>query len=291
MIRIKLPSGLPKYSDIIDECCSGRDAPYKQHASCNKEYLIQKGEEYKTYAISNKLYLFDTCILRNGCSLIVNDLTNDDMVELYASRLCKSRCLDIYDTLLNLAKNPEIRCPFCGGISAPSQIDHFLPKSRYGHVSVFPYNLIPICKDCNIEFKKEFSPKGKNEQLIHPYLDEDCFFDRQWLYAKYIDDRTDFGTVHYFINPPNEWSDDKKNKIKFHFEIFNLADRFSEISSGSLSDILVQMKSHKINGTLMQDFEKCNIDTVIARENKANHWKKALFQAVKDKITAIWEKI
>ena len=78
------------------------------------------------------------------------------MVELYNYCLRNTRSGDVYDKILAFAKNPEIRCPFCGGISNPSQIDHFLPKSRYGHFSVFPYNLIPICKDCNTEFKKEF---------------------------------------------------------------------------------------------------------------------------------------
>ena len=70
-----------------------------------------------------------------------------------------------------------------------------------------------------------------------------------------------------------------------------MADRFSEFSSGNLSDILVQMKSHKMNGAFMEDFEQCNIDSVIESESKANHWKKALFQAVKNKISIIWRRL
>lgn len=70
-----------------------------------------------------------------------------------------------------------------------------------------------------------------------------------------------------------------------------MADRFSEFSSGNLSDILVQMKSHKMNGAFMEDFEKCSIDSVITKERKANHWKKALFQAVKTKLSVIWGRI
>ena len=56
-------------------------------------------------------------------------------------------------------------------------------------------------------------------------------------------------------------------------------------------DILVQMKSHKMNGAFMEDFEQCNIDSVIESESKANHWKKALFQAVKNKISIIWRRL
>lgn len=290
MIRIRLPTDLLSYSEIIDVCCS-RNTQYRSDVLSNKQYLLDIGNDYEEYARLNNLYSFDTILPIEPNGLIHNTLSNSHMIELYNYCLRNTRSGDVYDKILAFAKNPEIRCPFCGGISNPSQIDHFLPKSRYGHFSVFPYNLIPICKDCNTEFKKEFFPIEKNEQLIHPYLDEDCFFNEQWLYAEYIDDGTEFGTVSYYLVPPSGWSDDKKNKIKFHFEKFHLADRFSEFSSGNLSDILVQMKSHKMNGAFMEDFEKCSIDSVITKERKANHWKKALFQAVKAKLSVIWGRI
>ncbi|VEI46040.1 HNH endonuclease [Actinobacillus equuli] len=92
------------------------------------------------------------------------------MVKLYEYCLRDCRCGDVYDTIINLAQS--VKCPFCGGIGKPTQIDHFLPKSRYGHFSVLPENLIPVCKDCNTEYKKEFYPTEKNKQLIHPYLDD-----------------------------------------------------------------------------------------------------------------------
>lgn len=293
MIRIRLPADLLSYSEIIDVCCSRKVGyiGYRNDVSSNKKYLLDIGNDYEEYARLNDLYSFDTILPIEPNGLICGQLNNSHMVQLYNSRLRDCRSGGVYDAILNSAKSPEIQCPFCGGISTPSQIDHFLPKSRYGHFSVFPYNLIPICKDCNTEFKGEFFPTEKNKQLIHPYLDEDCFFNEQWLYAEYIDNGTGDGTVRYFINLPIAWSDDKKEKIKFHFEMFHLADRFSAYSVGSLSDILVQMKSYKEKGTSMEDFEECSIDSVIESESRANHWKKALFQAVKDKISVIWGRI
>lgn len=41
----------------------------------------------------------------------------------------------------------------------------------------------------------------------------------------------------------------------------------------------------------MEDFVECSIDSVIEKERRANHWKKALFQAVKNKIPVIWNAI
>ncbi|MBF4102148.1 hypothetical protein INT80_00710 [Gallibacterium anatis] len=50
---------------------------------------------------------------------------------------------------------------FLWGINIPTEIDHFLPKSEFCYYSIFPYNLIPICKDCNQTYKKNFFPENK----------------------------------------------------------------------------------------------------------------------------------
>ena len=107
------------------------------------------------------------------------------------------------------------------------------------------------------------------------------------MYAEYIDDGTELGTINYSVNPPNTWSDDKKEKILFHFETFNLANRFATKSVSDLSDMLITMKKYK--GIIsMDDFVKCSIDSILETESKVNHWKKAFLQAVKDKISVIW---
>ena len=55
----------------------------------------------------------------------------------------------IFDALNEFDK----KCPYCsknlyeGGIRDKMEIDHFIPISRGGQH--FPWNLIPICKDCN----------------------------------------------------------------------------------------------------------------------------------------------
>ena len=55
----------------------------------------------------------------------------------------------IFDALNEFGK----KCPYCsknlyeGGIRDKMEIDHFIPISRGGQH--FPWNLVPICKDCN----------------------------------------------------------------------------------------------------------------------------------------------
>ncbi|WP_409025768.1 HNH endonuclease [Gallibacterium anatis] len=283
MIHLKPIKEIPSFSDVIDLCCE-RNVAYKQNVLNEKIFLLQEGENYKILASNNELFSFDSRLPKG--EIISGNLKNEHMVKLYEYCLVDCRCGGIYDTIINLA----VKCPFCGGIGKPSQIDHFLPKNRYGHFSVLPENLIPICKDCNTEYKKEFFPIQKNEQLIHPYLDDSSIFEDRWLYAKYIDDNSEFGSVEYYVEPPEYWSSDKKGKVIFHFKKFNLSQRFSEFATGNLADLLTQMKAYK-NLITMENFEIASIDSVVNREKRANSWKKALYLAVKEKLPTIWKKI
>ncbi|MGQ9444823.1 HNH endonuclease [[Pasteurella] aerogenes] len=287
MIHLDLPKEIPSFSEVIDLCCA-RNVTYKQSVLNGKNFLLQEGENYKNLAISNDLFLFDTKLPKD--EIIFEDLRNEHMVKLYEYCLRDCRSGDVYDKIINSFQS--VRCPFCGGIGRPTQIDHFLPKGRYGHFSVFPENLIPICKDCNTEYKKEFFPTQKDKQLIHPYLDDHAIFEEQWLYAEYIDDDSNIGSVKYYVSPPEKWTNERKEKVKFHFETFYLSARFSEVATGSLSDLLTQMQTYKNEGKItIEDFEISSIDSVINREKRANSWKKALFLAVKEKLPIIWRKI
>jgi hypothetical protein len=55
-----------------------------------------------------------------------------------------------------------------------TDIDHYLPKSRYPHFACHPYNLIPICKACNQVVKGTKdpleAPGGKRLSLHEVYL-------------------------------------------------------------------------------------------------------------------------
>ena len=280
MIRLVLPNSIQSHSEVINLCCE-RDVNYKQHVLNNQNFLINKGNDYESYSRANNLYMFNNILPKS--IHITGSLENEHMVKLYEYCLRDCRCGDVYNTIINLAKSPLIQCPFCGGIGDPTQLDHFLPKARYGHFSVLPYNLIPICKDCNTEYKKEFFPISKDEQLIHPYLDDDCFFNQQWLYAVYIEE-----TVTYSVVPPATWSNDKKEKIRFHFQTFNLAERFSKKAVGPLSDLLNQIEASKACGMSKDMFESSIIESVIQNESRVNSWKRVLFLAIKNKLSDIW---
>lgn len=135
--------------------------------------------------------------------------------------------------------------------------------------------------------------KESNEKLKEPeaYFERD-FWESFSLYAEYIDDDSNIASVKYYVFPPERWTNERKEKVKFHFETFYLSARFSEVATGSLSDLLTQMQTYKNEGKItIEDFEISSIDSVINREKRANSWKKALFLAVKEKLPIIWRKI
>lgn len=299
MIKLELPNDCHNYSEILNSCCRNMNesnALYNKLKD-NKSNLIIicSWNLYIKYVLKNEIfYTFNLCNLLNSMPDLVS-IRNHEMMDLYTQYFSKkgTHARKFYEKIINNAKNPKIQCPFCGGIGEPNELDHFLPKSKFGYYSIFPYNLIPICKDCNQKYKKEFYPKERNQQLIHPYLDDDCFFDEQWLFANIIIDFDDItlSTVKFYANPPHHWSDDKKGKIQFHFDMFDLKKRYTIKSSLELSQVIRQIQEFKANGKLNEiDILACLISPVIL-DNRVNNWKKVLYEAIKQKFSSIWNSI
>lgn len=85
---------------------------------------------------------------------------------------------DLVEAFRNENKGVLAVCPMCDG-KAPihtrdrdrAEVDHFLPKSLYPFLSIHPYNLVPICSDCN-GFKSNTDPlptQGPLLDTFHPY--------------------------------------------------------------------------------------------------------------------------
>ncbi|MCA1494452.1 HNH endonuclease [Ensifer sp. NBAIM29] len=60
-------------------------------------------------------------------------------------------------------------CPICG-ISPPRQLDHYLPKSTFKPLAIYPRNLVPICGECN-QSKSASASAAPGEQFIHAYYE------------------------------------------------------------------------------------------------------------------------
>jgi hypothetical protein len=62
-------------------------------------------------------------------------------------------------------------CPACGEAGAPNTLDHYLPKGKYPHFCVTPYNLFPMCDACQTNKKEKTGDAASRPFFLHPYFD------------------------------------------------------------------------------------------------------------------------
>ncbi|WP_171105903.1 MULTISPECIES: HNH endonuclease [unclassified Ruegeria] len=64
-------------------------------------------------------------------------------------------------------------CPLCG-FGEPSQLDHYLPRSIFGELSIYVSNLVPCCGPCNNAKRTVVPGLGPacGPGFIHPYFQE-----------------------------------------------------------------------------------------------------------------------
>lgn len=241
--------------------------------------LIVLSDEYFEAGRGGEIYT----IVPNDCSIlenpaIVGSITSDEFIMLYGYNMVKRpQGRAVYNRIMAAAKE---ECPFCGGIGHTKNLDHYLPKASFAQYSVFPANLIPSCRDCNMEGKGSGFAKAAKDQLIHPYLDKDLIFNEQWVFARVIDGSSQDVVIEYYVNPPEIWSDIDKSRVKNHFKKFDLAKRYSIEAGRELSGLLDQRNS-SLEKLGANSFKEALI-TPISESDKlfANHWRKVMYNAL-----------
>lgn len=119
-------------------------------------------------AIAAAYQLYDQQYGRHHDDLRTSGLTKPCRNALYAaySEVQKGgRLKKLRQSLLDRAET----CPFCG-FAEPTQLDHYLPRSDYRPLSIYPRNLVPSCGPCN-NVKRRHVGAGAND-LVHAYFDD-----------------------------------------------------------------------------------------------------------------------
>ena len=281
----KLDYPLCDFKDVLNTCAKGMEqvnvrntfltaVPDLVYLGLQYEQLVKKGELYKFPRIEN--------IKRK--TVVVPPLTKSKLVNLYANNLRNKEkpARSLYEYLLACANE---KCPFCGDIGRPKNLDHFLPLAHYPQFSVMPVNLIPACRDCNMGEKGDDFAGQAEDQIIHPYLDKNIFYTQQWVHARYVNDGD--GVVEYYVQPPAEWQEVDKARVNKHFRDFDLARRYGIEAGKHLSEIIDQRNSfYKVMGRKIP-LEELTVDLVevlfkplIEGGVFANHWKKVMYVAL-----------
>lgn len=280
MIRLSEPEY--SYEQAIEACVKGITGNIdlrKRLTSCKKE-LIAIGGDYVRNAEAGSLYAITPISSDEDDPDVMISLKKSDLIKVYEQYFVSENKPGrlIYNALLNAAKE---KCPFCGGIGTPHNLDHFLPKTYFPQYSVFLRNLVPACRDCNMDGKKQSFARSEGDQIIQPYVDKDKYFTEQWIYANYrTGDSGDPGEFEYYCFPPKEWSEVEKQRAVKHFEVFDLAKRYSVRAAELLVTVLKQIESLERVGLDKSNIRSSFLQSGADMAPFVNHWQKGMYQAL-----------
>jgi hypothetical protein len=274
----------PQYSfeQTLDECIAGitGNIELKRKLICCKSDLIAVENQYLVVSGAGDLFTilpFDT---HEDDPIVISALKKSQLIKIYEQYFAKQDkpARKIYDSLLNAAKE---KCPFCGGIGTPRNLDHFLPKTHFPQFSVLPRNLVPSCRDCNMDGKAHSYAKNAEEQIIQPYTDNDRFFLEQWIFADYhANDHEEPGEFEYYVLPPKDWTMVDKQRVEKHFADFNLAKRYATKAAEHLATVLLQIERMRRSGLDSADIRSIILQPGADKALFINHWQKGMYQAL-----------
>ncbi|MEH8019839.1 hypothetical protein [Rheinheimera metallidurans] len=269
------------FEQTIDECIlgvTGNDS-LREKLIASKGDFSNAGMQYRYAASTAELYALQPVSV-GGDPEVINALKKSELVKLYEQyfRASEKPARKVYDAILNSAQD---KCPFCGGIGTPRNLDHFLPKSHYPQFSVLPSNLVPSCRDCNMDGKGENFAISAEKQIIQPYLDKQRFFIDQWIFAFYVSvDDGEPGVFQYYVSPPESWPEVDKHRARRHFEVFDLAKRFATKAAEQLGIVLGQIRSMEQAGLDISVIKSVLLQPAIETAQFSNHWQKVMYQAL-----------
>lgn len=279
---IKMPPPDVTHDQTLKACCDGIvPRGLNSRISISLPSLTELGKQYKNSGESGALYSLSS--YQDGDPLIPSDCSEAELKKLYEYYLVKKKPgRSIYDRLLVAA---EERCPYCGGIGVPANLDHYLPKTSFAQYSVLPINLIPACRDCNMGFKGTGAPSRDIEQVLHPFLDAPHFFEEQWLHANYfLEHNGEPSYVEFHVRPPDHWSSVDKDRVENHFNEFGLAHRYSTRAAQPLCELEEEKAKFISNNLTLQDFYNITLKTIIDEAPFVNYWKRVMCIAIADSI-------
>ncbi|MDP9908886.1 5-methylcytosine-specific restriction endonuclease McrA [Variovorax boronicumulans] len=275
MKRLPRPDIDPK--EVYEVCVSGvSSADLAARFKAATAEVVELAQEYMARAATNELHLFPSSPWGNGASLVVGDLTKDDLTDLYSSYMVKSSQPGraYYDRITLLA--PLGKCPLCG-FGQVSTLDHFLSKSRYPSFSVLPVNLVPACSDCNTG--KGAGVLDAENQIPHPYFEDERIETESWLYASV--NETSPATATFSVVPPGSWPPELAKRVTNFFQELDLASRFAVEAASeltSLSDFLGLLETgQQLSGHL-------GLVAQTERTHRKNSWKAALYEALAESV-------
>ncbi|KAB0585806.1 HNH endonuclease [Comamonas kerstersii] len=280
MLRLDIPKYNYSYSfneSVVgitgDECLKQKILKIQQAIPVYENAYLNLGKSGSLYNLAQNLIPLNFSYLA--------ELGANDLIKLYTNYFAKSGkpARAIYDSLLTAANE---KCPYCGGIGRPRNLDHFLAKTHYPYLSVLPLNLVPACRDCNMDGKGDSISLKEEDQIIHPYLDSDIFFSEQWIHANCLfSHTTKCFEIEYFVQQPSNWTLVNKKRVQKHFDDFDLKIRYAKEAAVRIDIYVGQIKNLIRSSSIDLNTAKLIILEPVIKQNPfPNHWERVMCLAL-----------
>ncbi|MBB6305602.1 HNH endonuclease [Rhizobium leucaenae] len=169
------------------------------------------------------------------------------------------------------------QCPYCG-FGEPRDLDHYLPRSVFGELAIYPRNLIPSCSPCNNAKRTAVPGLGpaSGPSLIHAYFQElpdieflraDVAFEQGALQVSY---RIDADPLDELLAA----------KLQFQLDRLKLNDRYKGQINKFLSEQRAAIRMfHEIGAAVFSEYLVRCADS-LGNSFGLNDWRPALLRAL-----------
>ena len=231
--------------------------------------IVRDSADYDVKAAQASLHEIPRSSVVNG------NVTRDEMVAVYTGRMVnKNGPGRPYYEKLRHPDGDEDKCPFCGQLPTKT-LDHYLAKTDYPSLAVSPNNLVPACRDCNAR-KSTTYPTRSEDETLHPYFDN--IDSERWLFARVR--QSSPISLSFFIKSPYSASPLLAQRVKHHFEVFELNTLYKAEAGTELRHISWQMRtlfeSGGASAVRRQLLERAESSLQVG----LNSWRGAMFDAL-----------
>ena len=131
MMRLSEPQF--SHQETLDACGAGivRNVGLREKVEFSKPNLIAAGQDYLAAASGGELSLIKPIDdADDEDPTVIDSLKKSELIKIYDRYFVPEEkpARRIYERLLNAANE---KCPFCGGIGTPRNLDHYLPKTHF----------------------------------------------------------------------------------------------------------------------------------------------------------------
>jgi hypothetical protein len=164
-------------------------------------------------------------------------------------------------------------CPYCN-FGEQWEHDHYLPKSVFPEFSLYPKNLVPICKPCNGKKLTQYISNG-NRLFLHLYSELNGAIGLLDLNVHY---HPRVRVSYTLVNPGLQAAEFAV--LERHFEKLGLARRYAKQASGTVSRLIKEFRTPRSialgRNRLRRRIRRMAQDRAV--QCPPNHWEVVLLQ-------------